>query len=872
MSQTPKDSTLGGAASKSGNGYRKPSALLRRAVEAPANPVFRPNLDDSMLCLTWSTRFLRLKDLQEPEVRLAGLRFHPKWRCSLRQNFIEKIEFRPRSRHKLGIGIGLGIGTVVGTEVGPEVEADGGGLPNGPSQQERFAEPLQLLGLPSRYRLAQPSWSYDGSKMAFVLLRQNRCELWVADLTELRVFCVSQGRALQGAAGFDFCWSGDGNSLLALMVAYPAKRSGGAQSPSPVVWEHSGGVASSRTYQDLLKTEQDCQQLERLVSSIPCRVPLDGSDIQELAPAGLYYQMQLSPDGQHLLLDQICRPFSFSVPLQHFPRKSFVCHLQTQQQWDIRYLPLHENISPLFDSVRPGRRYLQWRGDAAATLCWVESLDGGDSTHSSEFRDQLFLADLLAIPPTTAATTAEPGWSKQDSSPLSQPGTRAAGSGEISGVEWVKLQARYGRVCWGRGDLAVVEEHWWKTRWSRRQIVQPDRTNQAGRVIMDRCWEDTYNDPGNPLLERTASGRYLLVTDEQDALFLIGEGASPSGKRPFLDRLDWKNQETTRLFQSSDPNYQRPYKIQPARGEIYFVGESRKSPANLFVHRINAGQGAPQQLALTHFEDQCKFLRRIQKEILTYQRADGVPLSATLYYPQGQKNLPLLLWVYPGEVKNAALAGQVDDSPYLYLRPFWGAAMLFALCGYAVLEYPTFPIVGEGEQEPNDTYVEQLVASAQAAVDMAVQRGLVDRDRCAVGGHSYGAFTAANLMAHSQIFRTAIARSGAYNRTLTPFGFQSEERTYWQAKDVYHRLSPFEHADKITGPMLLIHGADDNNSGTHSMQSERFFQALKGLGLSARLVMLPHESHSYQAIESVLHTLGEMEDWLRLHLNQPVVE
>ena len=264
-----------------------------------------------------------------------------------------------------------------------------------------------------------------------------------------------------------------------------------------------------------------------------------------------------------------------------------------------------------------------------------------------------------------------------------------------------------------------------------------------------------------------------------------------------------------------------------------------------------------------HFPD----LQEIEKQLISYRRSDGVELSGTLYLPSGQKErLPLLLWVYPGEIKNAALAGQVEDSPYRFLRPFWGGAMLFALAGYAVLEYPTFPIVGEGDAEPNDTYIEQLVSSAQAAVDYLDSHGFVDPKRCAVGGHSYGAFTVANLLAHSRIFACGIARSGAYNRTLTPFGFQSEERNFWDAKDVYHRLSPFENSDKLEGPLLLIHGADDNNSGTHCMQSERFYQALKGLGKPARLVMLPHESHSYQARESILHVLHEMEQWLERHL------
>jgi dipeptidyl aminopeptidase/acylaminoacyl peptidase len=178
------------------------------------------------------------------------------------------------------------------------------------------------------------------------------------------------------------------------------------------------------------------------------------------------------------------------------------------------------------------------------------------------------------------------------------------------------------------------------------------------------------------------------------------------------------------------------------------------------------------------------------------------------------------------------------------------------------------PIVGRDKAEPNDTYISQLVSSAKAAVDELVKRGVGDADRVAVGGHSYGAFMAANLLAHSDLFRAGIARSGAYNRTLTPFGFQSEERTLWQAPQAYLEMSPFMHADRIKVPLLLIHGEADNNTGTYPMQSERFYQALQGHGGVARLVMLPHESHSYRARESILHMVWEMDRWLEQHVRR----
>lgn len=119
----------------------------------------------------------------------------------------------------------------------------------------------------------------------------------------------------------------------------------------------------------------------------------------------------------------------------------------------------------------------------------------------------------------------------------------------------------------------------------------------------------------------------------------------------------------------------------------------------------------------------------------------------------------------------------------------------------------------------------------------------------------------ANLLAHSDLFRAGIARSGAYNRTLTPFGFQSERRTFWEAPEMYAKVSPFWYADKIKEPILLIHGEADNNQGTFPIQSERMFAAIRGNGGTARLVMLPLEAHGYAAKESTEHTLFEMVQW-----------
>jgi len=357
--------------------------------------------------------------------------------------------------------------------------------------------------------------------------------------------------------------------------------------------------------------------------------------------------------------------------------------------------------------------------------------------------------------------------------------------------------------------------------------------------------------------------RALLTANDGKTLFLVGDGASPEGDRPFLDELDLPTRKGKRLWRSESPYYERPIQLFDEKTQCLLTSrESKNEPPNYFLRALN--QGKVQQL--TDFPHPAPQLANVQKELIRYERGDGVKLTGTLYLPPDyspdDEPLPMLIWAYPQEYKSAGAASQVKDSPHRFVRVYSGSPLFWLTQGYAILDNPTMPIVGEGDEEPNDTYIEQLVSSAKAAVDETARRGVADRERIAIGGHSYGAFMAANLLAHSNLFRTGICRSGAYNRTLTPFGFQAEERTFWEAHEVYFKMSPFMHAEKVKEPVLLIHGAADNNAGTFPIQSERFYHALKGHGVTVRLVMLPHESHGYQARGSVMHMLWEMDQWL----------
>ncbi len=696
---------------------------------------------------------------------------------------------------------------------------------------------IAITGLPSDARLGMPRWSPDGKHLAFTLTRANGVELWIAEVSTgvARKLLDAQ---LNDIYGTTFVWLPDSKTLIAKLIS--DKRGAMPAAPTvpsgPVVQETSGKTAAAPTFQDLLKNEHDEALFEYFLASKLVRVSLSG-DITPLAKEGLITSVQPSPNGKYLLVESLHRPFSYLVPASRFPQKIEVLDLTGKLVKEIADLPLAEDIPLGRDAARKGVNNCTWRPDAPATLYWSEAQDEGNPKVKADVRDKLFM--------------------------LSEP---------FSGKpqELLGLGYRYQNVLWSDRGFALVNETWWSTRRIRTWKINTTSASASPELLFDRSFEDRYTDPGTPVMKTLPNGRSVLhLADNGQSLLLIGDGASPEGDKPFIDKFTLSSKRSQRLWQSAAPYYEYPVEVLDDNGTVILTSrESQTEPPNYFIRNLSKNTLTP----LTAFPHPAPALAKIQKELIKYKREDGVELSATLYLPEGytpdKGPLPMLMWAYPREFKSAQAASQVVGSPYRFLRINWGSPLFWLTQGYAILDGPTMPIVGEGGKEPNDTYVEQLVASAKAAVDEVVRRGVADRKRIAIGGHSYGAFMTANLLAHSDLFCAGIARSGAYNRTLTPFGFQNEERTLWQAPDTYIKMSPFMHADKINEPILLIHGEADNNQGTFPLQSERLFNALKGLGKTARFVLLPHESHGYQARESVLHMLYEMHEWLEKYVKQ----
>ena len=671
-------------------------------------------------------------------------------------------------------------------------------------------------------RLAWIGFAPDGKRFAFTHTRDNGIELWTGDAA------TGQARAI-GAASLNAVWGqpcewlADSTSLLCRFV--PPSRSGAPAPPEapsgPNIQENLGQQAPVRTYQDLLASAHDEALFEHFGTSLLAIVDATSGARRPVGPAGLYQIAKASPNGDYLVIVRLKRPFSRLVPADDFPKDVEIWNRRGEVVRRIADLPVADTVPN--NGVLAGPRSYTWQASAPATLVWAEALDGGDPRRPAAHRDR-----LLAI---TVPFSGEPS-------------------------ELLKTEHRFRSIRWTEKGAALVNEYDRSRRWTRTWVI--DAPASSPRKLWDLSAEDRYADPGTPLT-RPASAHDAIV-QSGDFIYTTGEGASPQGDRPFLARVNLRTATAERLFQADEKSYEQVIDLLADDASAFLTSrETPTDPPNYFVRR-----GTSPSRAITAFADPAPQLRGITKQLLTYQRNDGVQLSATLYLPPNHRSgerLPMLLWAYPREFTDPRAASQVVGSPNRFTTIGWRALHLcFLTQGYAVLDNPTMPIVGSGETA-NDTYVEQLVASAQAAVDTVVAMGVADRDRIVAAGHSYGAFMTANLLAHSDIFRAGIARSGAYNRSLTPFGFQNESRTFWEANGVYTRISPFWHANKIKEPVLLIHGEADDNSGTFPIQTERFYMALKGHGATVRYVTLPHEAHGYAARESVLHTIAEMVNW-----------
>ncbi|MHC4208195.1 MAG: alpha/beta hydrolase family protein [Planctomycetota bacterium] len=764
--------------------YRLPPPEVVEIVDAPPVPTVRLSPDRQWMLLIEGTSLPSIEDVSRRMLRLAGTRIDP----------------ASNGRFTTRFDRGLALRRVDGNRT-------------------------RALPVPGGGRLASVSWSHDSRHIAWTVVTDRGTELWGASVEP----DVKPRRLLTdlNTVTLGLEWMPGGSTVLCGIV--PPGRGAEPEAPSvprgPNTQETTGERSPLRTYQDLLSSPHDEALFEHYATSQPVLVSIAEGGVTRLGPPAVYREISPSPDGRHLLVSRLEKPFSYQMPWWSFPHTYEIWSADGRPEHVAARIPMGENIP--IGGVRTGPRMIRWKPGAPATLVWAEALDGGDPKREVAHRDRWLEHEIPF-----------------DGEPR----------------ELLRIEQRARRMTFLRDPALVITDEYDRDRRWTRSLLHDLRDPLAMKVLDDRSIRDRYGDPGRITTVPTASG-HRVALQQGPWIFRTGSGPSPDGVHPFLDRQNVETLETERLWRCGNGAYESVAAvwIEDDRPQFITRHETPVSPPNY----RRRGLGDEEARAVTDFPDPTPQIRGIRKEVVTYERHDGVQLSATLYLPADYRpgtRLPLLLWAYPIEFNDPGTASQVTKSPHRFTR-IRGASHLHLLTqGYAIMDGATMPIIGHPETM-NDTFIEQIVASARAAIDKAVELGVADGRRVGVGGHSYGAFMTANLLAHCDLLRAGVARSGAYNRTLTPFGFQGERRPLWGASEVYFAISPFLHADAINEPLLLIHGELDSNSGTYPMQSQRLFKAIKGNGGITRLVMLPGESHGYRARESVLHTLAEMIDW-----------
>lgn len=786
--------------------YLKPPREVLDVLSAPAPPTVWLSPTRDAFLLGETVRYPPLGDLAQPMLRLAGVRINP----------------NINGEHRAPYWLGLSLQEIHG---GSEVP----------------------IVLPSGARVGVPQWSADGKRFAFTNTTPTGIELWVGDAATAKAQKV-EGVLVNATLDLGMQWMPDQRTLLVKLVS--PERGPAPATPAapegPIVQEGSGksGIGSTYENRDVLKNAYDEKLFDYYASSVPALVDVASGEVRPIGESNVYGALLPAPGGSHILVERIHRPYSYLHPYWRFAKEVEIWNASGDLVHTVASLPLADQV-PIHGVTTGPRRYV-WRPTDPATLAWVEALDGGDPQRKVSHRDRVMVS---------AAPFRDPP------------------------AELTKIKHRFENLLWGEeGGLAFLSEYDRERKWKRTFAINADLPAAPPRLLWDLSADDRYNDPGSPVMRILATGSWVIDQDGK-SIYLSGAGAAPEGERPFLDRFDLSKLEAERLFRCDRESYEW-FVAWIDSGARRFITrrESRREPQNYFLRtlstkrraRVQAGEALLSSTLrpLTRFPDPTPELRGIKKQIVTYKRADGVPLSFTLYLPPGYKEgtrLPTVFWAYPLEHVDPSTAGQVAGSEQRFTTIIGASHLFFLLAGYAVVDNPAMPVIGHPDSA-YDSFVEQIVADAKAAIDKAVELGVADPVRIGVGGHSHGGLMTANLLAHSDFFRAGIARSGAYNHTMRPFGFQSERRTLWEAPEVYIKLSPLMHATEINEPLLLIHGDADANPGTIPMQSERLYQAVRGTGGTVRLVMLPLESHGYAARESVEHTLYEMLNWFDRHV------
>lgn len=694
---------------------------------------------------------------------------------------------------------------------------------------------FKISGLPVNMLAGNVRWSPSEKKIAFTNTTNSRVDLYIVDIAT-KVATKVNKKALNVVLGADLTWFDDNAIVYKTAVSLPSAAPRKPITPKgPTVQQNIGKAAPGRTYQDLIKTPYD-EQLFEFMATAQMVINRGGVETPLGKPA-IYESYALSPDKKYYLLEVLKKPFSYLVTSSGFPTSVMVVDVAGKLVKEMADLPSAETRPSGNDNVQNIPRGFEWRADEAATLVWAMPLDSGLIKKNVEFHDVVY---AQAAPFKTE---------KQ---------------------ELFKTKTRFRGITWGNENFAWVSE-----ALTGKQSLKVSRFNSSTKTIstlFERNITDAYGNPGTPLMEKNSFGKQVILVEGNKIFLNNTVGSSPKGDLPFLSLFDIDTKKTEQLWRCNEGTFEFVVDVLDAKNLKFITRkESKTEVPNFYIKNLKLRIA---DMPITSFTNPYPGLVGVSKQKVKYTRKDGIELTGDLYLPKGYNKekdgaLPVYLWAYPREFNNAADAAQVRGSENKFITISWGSPIYYVTQGFAVLDNAEMPIVSKGgDTKPNDSFIEQLTLNAEAAINHLAEIGVGDRNRVAAGGHSYGAFMTAHLLSHTKLFKAGIARSGAYNRTLTPFGFQAEDRTYWEAPDLYYKMSPFSYADKIKTPLLLIHGDTDDNPGTFPINSERMFAAIKGHGGTVRFVFLPYEAHGYRGKENLLHMLWEQNEWLKKYVKE----
>lgn len=796
--------------------YIKPSPALQKAVLAPWHlHVSATNIspDRTRFIHVQSEGPARIANLARPSLNIAGFQIDP-------------VAERSRSA-TMRQNTGLVVKSFDGLK---DVEIQ---LPKGSSP-------------------GTPEWSPDGSRIAFVNNLPGESVIFLADPATGKSWPLSPRRLLATRVT-SLEWVNKGRSLVAVLI--PAKRPAlpsATEAPAgPLVRVSDDKPNSLRTYADLLTDSIESDVLKHYSTGQLALVDASTGAVTEVGEPKMYSSIDPAPSGDWFIVNATEEPFSYLVPFSSFPSRQTLIGMDGKEVAELskRGLPAggdNGDDSDQWDSDQIGEQRGP-RGGAAQT--------GGNPRGEQPKRGLAWRPDGAGLS-YMQKTQAESAEKQKDRLMLWK-----APFGKDDGEVVYETEGDLGSLTYTNDGRAFLTQS--AANETTISILDLKRGVAPRKVFSYKTGPNEEPVGSLVTVQNENNSSVALLTKDGRYAFLSGtkqpKDPRAEAPRPFLNKLDLNEGKTEQIFLSSADKYETASILDPETAKLLINRQSPTTPNNVFV-RTESGEKK-----LTDNIDYLPEVTQAKQDRVQITRQDGIKFWATVTRPEWMttgRGKKAMFWFYPSEVRNQQA---IDNSGRSYnknafRRPSSSSIQLLILEGYVVVE-PDCPIVGTAER-PNDGYVPQLRNNLAATIDTLEAADLIDRRLLALGGHSYGAFSTANAMVHTPYFKAGIAGDGNFNRSLTPFGFQAEPRQLWEARDIYYEMSPIWMADRLTGALLMYHGAWDQNMGTDPINSPRMFAALEALGKPCAMYIYPYEDHGQIAVESRLDMWARWTAWL----------